>query len=636
MKFLCDRCKTRYSIGDDRVRGKILKIRCKNCANVITVREGMTDVAAAGESGPIRRKNPTTNAPNASHTQSVANAARGNGALASAFASQMTKPPPALEEEWYVSIDGEQSGPFSLAEAQRWVAAKAFDADLHCWSEGFDDWLPVDKVSHFRGLRKKPAPAPAPPPMPRVAPRLSAVPAEDEAKPLFAATMAALEKSSSQPVRASAAAAPSAQLPRVVDRSGPGSGPVPGVLAKTNGSGGAPMPAAKGTPSTTPAVAPTLPARVGTKPGMGGAASPGAAALAAAFDVPSEDEGDSLTAVEAPAFSDEILTAAEAHAPRRLFERIDSAAASSAGTMPLSKASAVPAPIDTTQQIDDDSLEIGEVSRVVNLADLAKSRPQQPQPRVTARQPSLRSTASNPKYPAGELGAAGLGGLAPALPGGQPVLGGMDPIPSESIVAQAPVVAQRRGMILLLAGAGLLLAGVLGAVVWIATSDSSDDQPVGLGHTHDIDTSRPDEIMTKAINQVKETVATPPVKQTVRHYTGPQITKNPNNGPDEVTDPTKRELDPSEVEDMAAKQGDGTNFCYKRAQRGALGLEIQDLKKMQVTLTVDKEGLVGDVQLSSHATDGLGVCIANRIKGWRFRQSSGTKTFKITLVFQSG
>ena len=42
---------------------------------------------------------------------------------------------------------------------------KAFDAELHCWSEGFDDWLPVDKVSHFRGLRKKPA---APPPLPRI------------------------------------------------------------------------------------------------------------------------------------------------------------------------------------------------------------------------------------------------------------------------------------------------------------------------------------------------------------------------------------------------------------------------------------------------------------------------------------
>src|SRR5688572_20365417 len=40
MKFHCDRCKTRYSIADERVRGKILKIRCKNCSAVITVKEG--------------------------------------------------------------------------------------------------------------------------------------------------------------------------------------------------------------------------------------------------------------------------------------------------------------------------------------------------------------------------------------------------------------------------------------------------------------------------------------------------------------------------------------------------------------------------------------------------------------------
>ena len=67
VKFLCDRCKTRYSIGDDRVRGKILKIRCKNCANVITVREGMN---ADPDAAPIpleqpRAKKFTTVAPEA-------------------------------------------------------------------------------------------------------------------------------------------------------------------------------------------------------------------------------------------------------------------------------------------------------------------------------------------------------------------------------------------------------------------------------------------------------------------------------------------------------------------------------------------------------------------------------------------
>src|SRR5215468_4954959 len=39
MKFQCERCKTRYSIADEKVRGKILKIRCKTCEAVITVRE---------------------------------------------------------------------------------------------------------------------------------------------------------------------------------------------------------------------------------------------------------------------------------------------------------------------------------------------------------------------------------------------------------------------------------------------------------------------------------------------------------------------------------------------------------------------------------------------------------------------
>ena len=89
MKFLCDRCKTRYSIGDDRVRGKILKIRCKNCANVITVREGMTDVDAA-DPAPRRTTKATTEAP--AIEQQVPN---GQGALGAAFASALTTKPPA-------------------------------------------------------------------------------------------------------------------------------------------------------------------------------------------------------------------------------------------------------------------------------------------------------------------------------------------------------------------------------------------------------------------------------------------------------------------------------------------------------------------------------------------------------------
>src|SRR5678816_3475802 len=53
MKFVCDRCQTKYSIADDKVRGKVLKVRCKTCQNVITVREAGARPSEPGLS-PVR------------------------------------------------------------------------------------------------------------------------------------------------------------------------------------------------------------------------------------------------------------------------------------------------------------------------------------------------------------------------------------------------------------------------------------------------------------------------------------------------------------------------------------------------------------------------------------------------------
>ena len=36
MKFSCEQCYAKYSIADERVRGKILRIRCKKCGNIVT------------------------------------------------------------------------------------------------------------------------------------------------------------------------------------------------------------------------------------------------------------------------------------------------------------------------------------------------------------------------------------------------------------------------------------------------------------------------------------------------------------------------------------------------------------------------------------------------------------------------
>jgi len=631
VKFLCDRCKTRYSIGEDRVRGKILKIRCKNCANVITVREGMTD--DGGIDPPAeRRSRPTTGG-------QAADRAPASSALGAAFQSQLTKPPPALEEEWYVSIDGVQTGPLSLPDAQKWVASKPFDADLHCWSEGFDDWLPVDKVSHFRGLRKPPPARPTgktvPPPIPR---------REDEPKPLFASTMASLEKSAGTSMPA---LAPAPTL------KGPGVG---AVRAKANGMGGASPMTGKGTapmPSMPVPSIPAMPNRGSASQGAKAPKSAGAAALAQAFDT--ENVADAKTSIGAPAFrdppfKDEVPTTADPFAARRA-ERDD----------PFFPKAKTPEPMQPTSRPDpnafgtaprpgvpifndeDDGLEIGEVSRVVKLADLVPK----PQKAATASFEKLSATgsvarvggipgpmqriggltASSPKLSPSELGMNVDPSLATLSPTGEPAS-------DESVVAKSFKQRHRRSLFALIGIAVAMVVGVVALFVFVVNNDSDDVGGPGLGGIRSIDTSRPEDIVRKQLPPPPN--ATGSGGNATKRWTG--RTGNGNNitaqnpQPDEIAN--GKTLQASEVEDMAAKQGEGTKRCYMRAQKGALGFEIADVKKIAVTLMVNKDGTVGDVQLSDHAKDTFGQCLIARIKGWKFRESNGG-TFRISLAFSN-
>lgn len=630
MKFLCDRCKTRYSIGDDRVRGKILKIRCKNCANVITVREGMTDADAAQPevAGAPRRQRQTTMAP----MPTSSTPAPGSGALGAAFQSAMSTstPPSALEEEWYVSNDGEQEGPFSLAEAQRWVAAKAFDADLHCWSEGFDDWLPVDKVSHFRGLRKKPLPPAAPPPLPRLGtgpvrsfatpaggrPQLGA-PVEDEPKPLFAATMASLEKTA--PAPAPVQSTPGLALP--------GTNGIPGASMPTGSASGGIK--AKGTNGSAVRSATTPAPGVQTK------------------QVASFDTGDSATQIESEPFEDEGATLGEpvASAARRGADPSSAVAANGKPTLGALANAPVSADLDNDDD-EDDGLSIGEVSRVVKLADImrqprtsaagngAAQRRTQPiatgplAQRVTGAMPSMNGTGARPAL--GADGALGANGLAD--PG---ALGDAGHEPGAA--AHPPPVSHRRGMIALLAVAGLLLGAAIIVFVMIGSKDDGID--TGLRGGDQIDTTRPDDILHH-----NDTTAGAPNIPT-NPFTGKPITPTRPRVPGtpttthkdpEVKPPDGLSLRPDEIEAEAAKRSTSTQRCYMRSQKGADAILIGDVKKIAVTLTVDRVGNVTDVSLSEHGNDSLGKCLISAIRAWKFRESSAGITAKITMVFQNG
>src|SRR6202044_2410640 len=47
VKFLCDQCKAKYQISDDKVAGKTVRMKCRKCGHLIEVRAAVTESSVA-------------------------------------------------------------------------------------------------------------------------------------------------------------------------------------------------------------------------------------------------------------------------------------------------------------------------------------------------------------------------------------------------------------------------------------------------------------------------------------------------------------------------------------------------------------------------------------------------------------
>src|SRR5262249_42315902 len=47
MKFLCDNCKAKYQIGDEKVAGKTVRMKCRRCGHAIVVSAKLTESSVA-------------------------------------------------------------------------------------------------------------------------------------------------------------------------------------------------------------------------------------------------------------------------------------------------------------------------------------------------------------------------------------------------------------------------------------------------------------------------------------------------------------------------------------------------------------------------------------------------------------
>jgi TonB family protein len=138
MKIVCDACQAKYSISDDKVQGKVFKIRCKKCSNIIVVRGG----ASVAEPAPPPQQEKDTR---------VYDYGYEGGDHA----------PGGDEAVWHVVINQDQVGPMTAVDVQRRFSGGEIDAETYIWREGFADWLPLAQVDTFAALLSAGAPASA-------------------------------------------------------------------------------------------------------------------------------------------------------------------------------------------------------------------------------------------------------------------------------------------------------------------------------------------------------------------------------------------------------------------------------------------------------------------------------------------
>lgn len=187
MRIVCDNCGAKYQIADEKIAGKMFRVRCKKCSNMIMVDGTKVGGAVA--------------------------AAAGVGPAASSG-----------EGEWYVVIDGAQVGPLTVEQLQGHVSEGKVDGDSYGWREGMADWLRVadipalssmlsaggldggefeDEATRVVSSSERPSPSPEPAPAPAEAEAPAPTTAESAAP-----APASPEPASGSSLLAAAAAAP--------------------------------------------------------------------------------------------------------------------------------------------------------------------------------------------------------------------------------------------------------------------------------------------------------------------------------------------------------------------------------------------------------------------------------------------
>jgi predicted Zn finger-like uncharacterized protein len=135
MKVTCQACSAQYTIADDKVKGRKVKIRCKACQTPIVV-DGQNPIADAG--------------------------------------SGASEPPPAIDpfapetalapeaDVWNVNLSDTDSRTMTTAEVLDGFRSGLVTPDAFVWKDGMADWVPIMDCVELAPLLSGPTDPPAP------------------------------------------------------------------------------------------------------------------------------------------------------------------------------------------------------------------------------------------------------------------------------------------------------------------------------------------------------------------------------------------------------------------------------------------------------------------------------------------
>jgi len=109
MKITCDKCSAKYSIADEKVKGKSFRLKCQKCSHSIVVKAGGGSV-----DGTDSEDDP--------------------------------------ENGWHIAIGQDQIGPLSMSEIETRWRRKDINADSFAWKDGMPDWKQMKELPAFSDL----------------------------------------------------------------------------------------------------------------------------------------------------------------------------------------------------------------------------------------------------------------------------------------------------------------------------------------------------------------------------------------------------------------------------------------------------------------------------------------------------